>query len=291
VTARGATRADADPVATIAPAAGRRRRGGRRALAVSILVVLSLLLMAGLTALGVWQLERRVWKLELIDRVAQRIHALPEPLPEPSTWTRINAADDAYRRVQVTGRLLHDRETLVQAVTEHGGGYWVLTPLKTAAGATVLVNRGFVPPEWRDASKRNDLEPHGEVEVIGLMRMTEPKGAFLHNNNPASDRWYSRDIPAIAAARGLVDVAPFFLDADATPNAGGWPKGGLTVVVFANNHLVYALTWFVLALMLAGATIFVVREEWRLRKNDLDSDMDSATRHISGRMGQLGCAS
>jgi surfeit locus 1 family protein len=216
------------------------------------LTVLSLAAISGLLALGVWQVERRAWKLALIDRVEQRIHAAPGPAPTAQAWPSMTAASDEYRHVTVTGRFLHDRETPVKAVTDEGAGYWVLTPLRRDDGTTILINRGFVPTERRDPSTRREDDPRGDVEVTGLLRMTEPKGGFLRNNDPAHDRWYSRDVIAIAAARGLDNVAPFFIDADAAPNASGYPIGGLTVVRFPNNHLVYALTWFALAFMLAG---------------------------------------
>lgn len=231
-----------------------RAGGGRRSTrAPSLwLTVLSLAGIAVLLGLGVWQIERRAWKLDLIDRVERRIHAAPIPSPAPASWPTISAARDEYRHVTVTGHFLHGRETLVKAVTEEGGGYWVLAPLLTDGGTTVFVNRGFVPPERRDAATRSEGDPSKAVTVTGLLRMTEPKGGFLRSNDPAHDRWYSRDVAAIAAARGLHDVAPFFIDADAASDGNGYPIGGLTVVRFPNNHLIYALTWFGLALMLAG---------------------------------------
>lgn len=198
------------------------------------------LLAIGFAALGAWQLERRTWKLRLIDQVEARIHAPPRPL---QAWDGVGA-DDAYRRVSVSGRFLADRETLVQAVTEYGAGWWVMTPLRTPAG-TVLVNRGFVPPERRDPATRGPT-PDRLVTVVGLVRASEPGGGFLRANDPAAGRWYSRDVEAIGRARGLSALAPFFIDADATPNPGGYPLGGLTVVSFHNSHLVYALTWFAL---------------------------------------------
>ncbi|RVB98891.1 SURF1 family protein, partial [Mesorhizobium sp. M7A.F.Ca.AU.002.06.1.1] len=67
-------------------------------------------------------------------------------------------------------------------------------------------------------------------------------------------------VQAIAAKQGIGQVAPYFIDADATPNPGGWPVGGLTVVSFHNNHLVYALTWFGLALMVLGAVAWLLRQ-------------------------------
>ncbi|WP_342736932.1 SURF1 family protein [Bradyrhizobium sp. B117] len=216
------------------------------------LTVLSLAAFVLLIALGVWQVERRAWKLALIDRVEQRVHAPAQPIPAPASWPAVTAANDEYRHVSLAGRFLHDRETLVQAVTEEGPGYWVLTPLQRDDGTQVLVNRGFVPSEQRDASTRQGGNPDGKVEITGLLRMNEPKGGFLRNNVPQHNRWYSRDVAEIAAARGLTHAAPFFVDADAGSQTAGGPIGGLTVISFPNNHLIYALTWFALAFMLAG---------------------------------------
>jgi surfeit locus 1 family protein len=228
--------------------AGEAQEGVRLSAGFLALVVLGI---AALTALGIWQLERREWKLALIERVEQRVHAEPIPAPERA----VTAAADEYRHVRLEGRYLDTPATLVQAVTELGGGYWVLAPFRTADGFTVLVNRGFVPPEEKtDAA----LLPPAGTEVTGLLRLSEPNGGFLRTNDPAQDRWYSRDTAAIGAARELESVAPYFVDVDAGPAA--WPRAGLTVIAFSNNHLVYALTWFSLALMLAAGTIAAGRK-------------------------------
>jgi surfeit locus 1 family protein len=218
-----------------------------------------------LIGLGVWQLERRVWKLDLISRVEQRVHAVAVSAPGPSSWPRINAIDDAYRRVRVTGHFLGARETLVQAVTERGGGYWVVAPFRAMEGFTVLVNRGFVPAD-RAESETRAAQASGETTLTGLLRVTEPGGAFLRHNDPAADRWYSRDVAAIAAARGMPNVAPYFIDVDRSADPAALPVGGLTIIAFPNNHLLYALTWFGLAVMLAGWSLYVAFQEWRLRR-------------------------
>jgi surfeit locus 1 family protein len=254
------------------------------------LTVFSLAAFALLIALGVWQIERRAWKLALIERVEQRVHAPAEPVPAPAAWPTVSSANDEYRHVSVTGRFLHDRETLVQAVTEEGPGYWVLTPLKRDDGTLVLVNRGFVPSERRDASTRRDGNPGGEVAITGLLRMTEPKGGFLRNNVPQHNRWYSRDVAAIAAARGLQNVAPFFVDADAGSQSAQGPIGGLTVVRFPNNHLIYALTWFALAFMLAGR-LFVTFGGGLFRRkrfvHEPDDSSDAAARRTGSDAGTI----
>lgn len=213
---------------------------------------------AALIALGVWQLHRREWKHALIARVDARIHAAPVAAPGPEAWPKIGE-DDAYRRITIAGSFARAEDTLVQAVTGLGPGWWVLTPLRDDRGFTVLVNRGYI------SSPPAPPPPHGRARVVGLLRPSEPGGGFLRHNDPRADRWYSRDTVAIARARGLGRVAPYFIDADAAPDPGGTPVGGLTVVAFSDNHLQYALTWFCLALLLAGGMAYIVREEWRAR--------------------------
>ncbi|MFC7536732.1 SURF1 family protein [Sphingomonas sp. GCM10030256] len=217
------------------------RRGKRHALL--LLCLLCTLLFGGL---GIWQVERRAWKLDLIARVNARLQAAPVAVPPRRQWAAFDAAAAEYSRVKLSGRFLHDRETLVQALTERGPGFWVMTPLETPEGI-VLVNRGFVPPDRMAPAIRAQGQAGGVRTLTGLLRPTEPKGRFLRPNRPAENRWYSRDVAAIVKARGLAATAPFFVDAEAAPNPGGLPVGGMTVVRFRNTHLVYALTWFGLA--------------------------------------------
>ncbi len=221
------------------------------------IVVLSLLSLAflGFCALGVWQVQRLAWKLDLIDRVESRIHAEPVAAPAREEWAKVTRERDEYRRVRIEGRYLLDRDTPVDALTQRGAGDWILSPLQANDGSIVLVNRGFVPDDAQAAPV-----PAGQTGVIGLLRISEPRGRILRRNEPAQDRWFSRDVQAIAAARGLRDVAPYFIDTEFDPAAPAWPRGGMTVVSFRNHHLQYALTWFGLALLTAYAIWRFARE-------------------------------
>ncbi|MBP6798888.1 MAG: hypothetical protein KA124_12390, partial [Luteimonas sp.] len=175
-------------------------------------------------------------------------------------------ASAEYRRVFVRGEFLPGLDTRVDALTELGPGHWILSPLRTQGGDLVLVNRGFVPADARD---RAAPAPAGPVRVDGLLRLDEPGGRVLRANVPAQDRWFSRDTGAIAAARGLRGVAPWFIDAAYDATALEWPRGGMTVVRFRDHHLQYALTWFALALMVAFAAWRVLSGERRARKREV----------------------
>jgi surfeit locus 1 family protein len=242
-------------------------RNVRGPLALSLLALLGLVLFASFVALGTWQVHRLAWKTALIARVDERVHASPVPAPAPADWAVITAANAEYRHVRLAGTWLGDRQTRVWTATDAGSGYWILTPLRRDDGSIVLVNRGFAPDGWCDLKGHCPAPPDGEVAVTGLLRISEPSGLFRHND-PASDIWYTRDVAAIARARGLQDVAPYFVDADAAAGAAAeeWPRGGMTVIQFPNHHLNYLITWYVLALMVLGAAGYVARDEYRLRK-------------------------
>lgn len=211
------------------------------------------------TSLGAWQVQRLGWKQSLISAVNTRLAAPPVPVPDKAQWSHVTARDDAYRRVTVAGHFLHDKEVLVAASTEQGPGYWVMTPILQADGSTIIVNRGFVSPDQRNVEARQAAQVSGPIILSGLLRLSEAEVWILRANAPDADRWYRRDPLAIGMAKGLPETAPFFIDADASPNPGGWPVGGLTRVHFTNNHLVYALTWFALAAMSLYAIFFVRR--------------------------------
>lgn len=244
-------------------AAVEETRGRRPALLAAFAAALALAF-AGFLALGLWQLQRLAWKHELIARVEARLAAAPAAAPERAQWATVTEERDGYRRVHLSGRFLPALEARTQAVTELGAGAWVLVPLRTDDGDYVLVNRGFVPAQGQASAP-----PAGRVQAEGLLRMSEPKGGFLRSNDPAHERWYSRDVAAIAQTRRLPAdaVAPYFVDAVRAPADPAWPRGGLTVVKFRDHHLSYALTWFGLAALSLVAGYFLFASERRLRQD------------------------
>ncbi len=105
------------------------------------------------------------------------------------------------------------------------------------------------------------------MTVTGLLRRPErPWHAALGRPSAASGQWFAREPALFARAAGLPadEVAPYSIDADATPLPGGLPQGGETMIVFPNNHLQYVVTWFGLALALLG--VFAVYAHGVLRR-------------------------
>jgi surfeit locus 1 family protein len=242
----------------------------RELLLPGILTVIGIAILIGF---GIWQLERLSWKEALIAQVEARTKAPAAPLPSENQWSKINTADDEYRRVTLQGNFRHDRETLVYTVQSEnprgfsGPGYFVMTPLELASGASVIVNRGFVPLDKKDPATRRAGQVEGTVTVTGLLRMPDEANFFAPGNDSAKDTWYRRDPSEIARARKIERAAPFTVDADSTPNPGGLPQGGATRVSFPNNHLQYVVTWFGLAFSLAAVFAAYAWQRVRQREN------------------------
>jgi surfeit locus 1 family protein len=218
----------------------------------------TLVALAILVGLGTWQLQRKAWKEGLIAQIESRAYGAPGPIVPEDQWPAWRADQDEFRKVQVTGAFLHRDEAPVYGLapgSQQGAplqGYYLVTPFRLRTGAIVMVNRGFVPTELRDPARRPESQPEGEVTVTGLVRAPEARNPFTPKDDPAKNLWFTRDPQAIAAAHDLRRVAPFLIDADAIPNPGGWPKGGLTPLTLPNSHLQYAFTWYGLALTLIG---------------------------------------
>ena len=224
----------------------------RPRLAPTLFTVPVLLVCIGL---GVWQLQRLEWKGRLIAERAAAVAAAPVAPPR----TLAEARSLEFHPVVAEGVFLHDKEIYLNAIGGKGGaGFDVLTPLREDDGPIVFVNRGFVPTALRDPATRPAGQLAGTVRVSGLLRLPldQKPSWFTPDNRPDRNDWFWIDLPAMAAADRLAEVVLFYIDADATPNPGGWPKGGVTPLALPNDHLQYAITWFSLAAALV--VIYVV---------------------------------
>jgi surfeit locus 1 family protein len=220
-----------------------------------------------LVGLGTWQMQRLHWKEALLATIDQRIHSEPVPVAQ-LVKVFAKTADVDYWPVTATGVFDHAKEQHFFATHDGAVGYFVYTPLVEERGGTVFVNRGFVPYELKDPATRAEGQIDGPVTVTGLARnpLAEKPSFLVPDNDAAKNVYYWKDLALMASESGVENAAlvPFFIDADAKPNPGGLPQGGVTIVSLPNNHLEYAVTWYGLAAALAGVLGVLV---WRRAAN------------------------
>jgi len=210
---------------------------------------------ATLLMLGTWQVQRLQWKQSLIATIDARKNAAPLPLVEIEALYK-STGDVDYMAVTATGTFHHEGERHFLSTWKGQSGFFVYTPLELADGRFVFVNRGFVPYGLKDASKRPQGQIAGEVSVIGLARnpLSQKSSSLVPDNDPDKNIFFWKDRDAMARSAGLragAKIVPIFIDVDATPNPGGFPIGGVTLIDLPNSHLQYAVTWYGLAAALA----------------------------------------
>jgi surfeit locus 1 family protein len=236
-----------------------------------LLAVLALLLIVLFSGLGTWQVFRLQWKLDLIARVDARVHAVQAPPPSAARWAASMPSDE-YRRVELHGTYLYEFTTPVQALTEQGAGYWLLTPLCGTDGHIVIVNRGFIPavlgsrtrydarragPDACAAAGGHEPSTRWSACCASASR-TAPSRAPTIRRTTAGTAATSPPSPPPAAWARLRHTS----STPPRPEPGRFARpaqGGLTVISFPNSHLVYAITWYALALMVLGAWWWLAR--------------------------------
>jgi len=210
-------------------------------------------LFLGCIALGLWQIERLQWKVALIEQVDRNLKKPPISL---AMALAMEPRAAQYRRVTLTGCFDHSKEAYAFGTAADGAVvYHVITPLTLNDGRALLVDRGIVPERLRDPHARPDGNLAGAQRITGVWRVPDKSGWFTPSRKRINRIWYARDVERIAKADGVRLAAPVLVEADSTPNPGGWPKGGQTVVAFRNDHLQYAITWFALAAVILGGWI------------------------------------
>jgi surfeit locus 1 family protein len=232
-----------------------------------ILTLFALGAFAILIALGLWQLQRRDWKNDLITRFEQALSKPPVPYEPPRT--NANERSREFTRVKASGTFEEAKTVKIlvpvpeeaRAQTQDGFGYLFFTPLKLNNGA-VFVNRGFVP---RSVADRGGIEG-GEATVTGILRLSEKPGWLIPAPDLAKKLFFSADIPEMMNTAGLSGppaVTSEYIEAELSRQASEWPKARdphELLAAIPNRHLEYALTWFGLAAALAGVYgVFIAR--------------------------------
>lgn len=233
----------------------------RRLALPALFTVFSLIILIGL---GTWQWRRMGEKEALVATITSRATLAPQPIP--GDWSKVDLNALSYLPVTATGTFDNGHEahvffSLAKPVAGVSGpGYLIVTPFTLADGRVVLVNRGFVPVQNKDAATRAAGQLQGPQTITGLIRQPEARATFSGTDDPGKNVYFVRDPGALAKALGIGAVAPFMIDLKAPTPAGGLPVPGVTQIDIPNNHFQYALTWWSLAAVLAAIFIVFARQ-------------------------------
>ena len=204
-----------------------------------------------LCGLGLWQLQRLAWKESVLAQIDARIGAAPVALPAAP-----DPVADRYLAVAVVGQLTGDALDVLVSRKQIGPGYRVIAAMVLQDGRRVLLDRGFLPETARGTPR--DVTT---LEAVGNLVWPEEVDSFTPAPDAARAIWFARDLPAMAAA---LKTEPVLIVARSDTGDGIEPMP-VDSSAIPNDHLNYAITWFLLAIVWAGMTGLLL---WRMRRNE-----------------------
>jgi surfeit locus 1 family protein len=217
-------------------------------------VITGILLVAGLAAfvsLGIWQLQRLEWKEGVLAEIEAQIAGEAGPLPADP-----DPEADRYRPVAVTGTMGDEEIHVLVSSRDYGAGFRIIAPFTTGDGRRILIDRGFVVNEMKEAARRA-----GEMSVEGNLHWPDERDSYTPEDDSGGNWWYARDVAKMAEA---LDTEPVLLIARSETDPDVLPLP-VTAEGIPNDHLEYAMTWFLMAATWVVMTGFAL---WRIRRRN-----------------------
>jgi surfeit locus 1 family protein len=220
--------------------------GRRFAVTPAVATTIGIVILIGL---GIWQVQRLHWKEGLLARIAALQSASPQPL-DGVLRRAANDPDIDYVRVRATCPDIETAPYLrLYSVKDGYAGWRIIAacPLTGGSYGAILVDRGFL-----DQRLKLTVGQAISTPIVGILRRGDTRNFVTPRNDPAQNLWYGRDIAAMAQALGVPKPAPTYLMLEQPAPPPGGPVIAPLPSDIPNNHLQYAITWFGLALALAG---------------------------------------
>ena len=197
-----------------------------------------------LVSLGVWQLRRLEWKQAILAQIEAQIGAEPVPVPDHPAEDR-----DRYRAVTATGTIIDDEVHFLVSTRETGAAFRIVSLFLTEDGRRLLLDRGIVTSGAKD-----DERPAVEATVTGNLLWPDEIDMFTPEPDREMNIWFARDATLLSQE---LAAEPFLIvlreTSESDPSVTPLPVDTASI---PNDHREYAITWFGLAAVWAGMTIF-----------------------------------
>ena len=198
-----------------------------------------------LLSLGVWQTKRLAWKEALLENISYNLRAEPSALP-----TGLNKSEHNYKMVRVKGALEPKSIFILIPVKGSGAGFRVVTPFKLKYGSKILVDRGVI----REKEKVRFETLGQERLVVGYLSWPNETDYFTPEPNFKRNIWFSRDLEKMAS---FLEAQPIMVVATQNRLDPSIKMQDPTNDI-ANNHLQYAITWFMMSILWFGMSVYFV---------------------------------
>lgn len=214
-------------------------------------------MLALLTSLGFWQMDRAAQKRAMLEQFERSSTDAPMGL----NASIVGAPEFRYRQVIAQGGFLPDRQILLDNQVHHGRiGYDVFTPFRFEPnGKVILVNRGWVPLGESRATLPTIKVSDEPTTIRGLLNAPPGVGIRLGVDPAQSGRWprvvQYIDFEELGTIMGL-DLTPGVLLLDPL-DPHGYQRDWEILPIGPERHIGYAVQWFALAVAVLIIAVFM----------------------------------
>jgi len=221
-----------------------------KTLRFGLMTLAAVLAMAGLAALGCWQLGRAGHKLALQSERQAR-----QALPVLDSAELLQAGDWLHRKISLRGQWLPEATVFLENRQMHGRvGFFVFTPLLLEGRQeAVLVQRGWAARDFLERSRLPFVAtPEGVVQVTGRVA-GEPAQLYEFAQDPLK-QGFSRirqnlQLSAYSAEFSLTLLPQTVVQTGAASE--GLERDWLDAGSGVEKHYGYAFQWFALCALVA----------------------------------------
>lgn len=199
-----------------------------------------------LISLGVWQVQRLDWKADILTEIEGRLSADPIALPTDPIEVR-----DEYKHVILSGIPTGEELHVLTSGTQGGTGYRVISAFKTTDGPVILLDQGLLPLDAKTAAPM--IAP---MQVTGTLLWPDDQNSSTPVPDLNKNIWFARNTVTMSDAMQTDPIMVVATRTDpADPRLTPLPVETANI---KNDHLEYAITWFLLALVWAIMTLFLI---------------------------------
>ena len=207
-----------------------------------------------LLSLGTWQIKRLAWKEALLENINNNLRAEPSLLT-----TGVKKLDHNYKMVKVKGVLEPKSIFILTPIKGSGAGFRVISPLKLKSGSKILIDRGVIK-EKEKSYLQTSVQPR---LVVGYLSWPNETDYFTPEPNLARNIWFSRDLEKMAKFLKTQPILVVATENRLDPSI----KMRDPINEIPNNHLQYAITWFMMSILWFGMSVYFVYKK-DLKKDD-----------------------
>ena len=208
-----------------------------------------------LLLLGYWQTQRLEWKTNIINSVEKNYMLKLEKFPFEGGMDK----EFEFMQVELKGFFIKEKLMYFFKSNLNGmSGFEIVLPLKTEDAKYVYVILGWIPYDFKEKFNLEFIDANKEFIVNGALIYSKERKPLIPDNEYSASIWYLLNTDEMDNFHKIESSSYILKITDQN-------KFENLLIEFEpsnirNNHLQYAVTWFLLSIVILIMYIYYIRQ-------------------------------